>query len=302
MPKLWELVFSDPPAPLYRFVLYGWAGLFGENEIVARIPSFICGVAAIFLTYAIAKKYGGIQAAFLAALFLCFSPTHVWYSQEATSYAMTLCFLLATVLVWKELKSGTRPRTLVFLLWSFPNLRDFHALSRCRLLIASHHFDTRRITSGVEKNYRDKFSRGRAGSQHARYKIPSWEDHWCRPILSPSLHVGRMVGALFLLVSAWECALYFTALGDPTRFNQVGLIGQLSDLFSCYPCPRTSAATRQNLGQVITGVAALSHRTSLNYVLTDARWLSKDICRTVSSHRTAFLCDRVSARRNSIFP
>jgi len=109
LPKLWELVFSDPPAPLYRYVLYGWAGLFGENDIVARIPSFICGVAAIFLTYAMAKKYGDIQAAFLAALFLCFSPTHVWYSQEATPYAMTLCFLLATVLVWKELKSGTRP-------------------------------------------------------------------------------------------------------------------------------------------------------------------------------------------------
>src|SRR5262249_49764267 len=67
------------------------------------------GTATIFLTYAIAKKYGGIQAAFLAALFLCFSPTHVWYSQEATPYAMTLCFLLATVLVWKELKSCTRP-------------------------------------------------------------------------------------------------------------------------------------------------------------------------------------------------
>src|SRR5262249_16703509 len=81
------------------------------------------------------------------------------------------------------------PRILVFLLWSFPNLHDFHAFSRCCLLIASHRFDTRRITSGVEKNYRDKFSRGRAGSHHARYKIPSWEDHWYRSILSPSLHV-----------------------------------------------------------------------------------------------------------------
>jgi uncharacterized membrane protein len=110
LPKLWEQVLSEPPAPFYRLVLYGWTGLFGENEIVVRIPSLICGVAAIFLTYGIARKYGGVQAAFLAALFLCFSPPHVWYSQEATPYALAMCLVLATVLIWHELKSGKRPK------------------------------------------------------------------------------------------------------------------------------------------------------------------------------------------------
>ena len=108
LPKLWESALIEPPAPLYRLVLYGWVTLFGENEIVVRMPSLICGIAAILLTYAIAKKYSGTQAALLAALFLCFSPAHIWYSQEATPYAMTMCFLLAAVLVWHELKSDIR--------------------------------------------------------------------------------------------------------------------------------------------------------------------------------------------------
>jgi uncharacterized membrane protein len=100
--NLWELALHDPPAPFYRVALYGWVGLFGENELVIRLPSVMCGLAGILLTYAIAKKYAGIQSALLAALFLCFSPTHIWYSQEAVSYAMTMCFLLAAVLVWKN--------------------------------------------------------------------------------------------------------------------------------------------------------------------------------------------------------
>lgn len=37
---------------------------------------------------------------FLAALFLCLSPTHIWYSQEATPYATSMFFLLAAVFVW----------------------------------------------------------------------------------------------------------------------------------------------------------------------------------------------------------
>src|SRR5262249_10272035 len=82
--KLWEQTLSEPPAPLYRLALYGWVGLFGENEIAVRMPSLICGIAAIFLTYALATNYGQTPAASLAALFLCFSSTHIWYSQEAT--------------------------------------------------------------------------------------------------------------------------------------------------------------------------------------------------------------------------
>jgi len=106
--RLWQLALTDAPAPLYRIVLYAWVKFFGENEIVVRMPSLICGVGAIILIYAIARQYGSNQMAFLAALFLCFSPVGVWYSQEATPYAMALCFLLATVLVWHYLKTGIR--------------------------------------------------------------------------------------------------------------------------------------------------------------------------------------------------
>jgi len=105
---LWQLLLIDTPAPLYRIVMYVWVRVFGENEVVVRLPSLVCGVGAILLTYAIARRYGSKQIALLAALFLCFSPVQVWYSQEAVGYTMTMCLLLAAVLTWQYLKLGMR--------------------------------------------------------------------------------------------------------------------------------------------------------------------------------------------------
>ena len=104
--RLWQLILTDTPAPLYRVVLYGWNGLFGENELVVRLPSLMCGIGAILLTYAIGKQYGSAKMATLAALFLCLSPVQVWYSQEATSYAMATCLSLGAVFACQVLRSG----------------------------------------------------------------------------------------------------------------------------------------------------------------------------------------------------
>jgi uncharacterized membrane protein len=105
---LWSDFLMQPPAPLYGVVMYVWVRVFGDGEIAVRVPSLIFGIASIGLTYRIAGRYGSPRVALLAAAFLCVSPVHVWYSQEATPYAMTLVFLLASVLAWFRVREDPR--------------------------------------------------------------------------------------------------------------------------------------------------------------------------------------------------
>lgn len=107
---VWSDFLMQPPAPLYWVVMCFWARAFGDSEVVVRVPSLVFGIASIALTYRIAGTYGSPWVALLAAAFLCVSPVHVWYSQEATPYAMTLFFLLASVRAWLRLREDpTRP-------------------------------------------------------------------------------------------------------------------------------------------------------------------------------------------------
>ena len=101
---LWRLFLFDTPAPLYRVFMFFWTTLFGEHELFLRIPSLLFGIFSILLTYWIAQTYDSWKTATLAALLLCFSPVHIWYSQEATPYSMALFFLLATVYVYRRLR------------------------------------------------------------------------------------------------------------------------------------------------------------------------------------------------------
>jgi mannosyltransferase len=85
-------------------LLYFWINLFGEAEPLVRLPSLLGGISSIVLTYEIAKEYCSPRAALLVGLLLCLSPAHVWYSQDATPYAVPLFFYLTTVLAWLRLR------------------------------------------------------------------------------------------------------------------------------------------------------------------------------------------------------
>jgi 4-amino-4-deoxy-L-arabinose transferase-like glycosyltransferase len=96
---LWRFLLENPAAPLYPVLTYGWVTLAGDAEWLVRTPSMLFALGSIVLTFFIAKRFGDRGMPFLAGLFLVFSPVHVWYSQEATPYAMTMFFLLAAVAI-----------------------------------------------------------------------------------------------------------------------------------------------------------------------------------------------------------
>jgi len=85
---------GDFHPPLYHLLMWGWAHLFGNGELVMRLPSVFFGVGTIYLVYLITKQVFPKKhfVPLLSALFLATAPFHVYYSQEARTYAMTAFF------------------------------------------------------------------------------------------------------------------------------------------------------------------------------------------------------------------
>ena len=71
--------------PLFTIFLAQWLGLFGENLVVARLPSLIAGVALVVLVFLWTRAVAGQLAAVLAALLLALDPEHLQISQLGVS-------------------------------------------------------------------------------------------------------------------------------------------------------------------------------------------------------------------------
>jgi 4-amino-4-deoxy-L-arabinose transferase-like glycosyltransferase len=127
----WSSLFLDLFRPFRAYPLYilsmaVWGTLFGTTEVALRLPSAIAGVCSVPLLYALGRRLFGRRVALLAAGFLALSPLAVWYSQEATTYALSL---LLTVIAW-------------LLLWDVierPSRRAWWALGGITLLALSVH-------------------------------------------------------------------------------------------------------------------------------------------------------------------
>ena len=77
----------------YFLFMRGWIHL-GDSETWLRLPSALFGIASIPMLYTLARKFVAGWPALAAAAILAFSPTHVYYSQEARSYTLAILLVL----------------------------------------------------------------------------------------------------------------------------------------------------------------------------------------------------------------
>ncbi|MFT7622954.1 MAG: hypothetical protein ACI9WU_002129, partial [Myxococcota bacterium] len=79
--------------PLYHLILWVF-GLVGRDELFARLPAALAGIATVPLVGLLAWRMtsGRLLAAAAAALFAALSPVHVWYSQDVTPYTFNVLF------------------------------------------------------------------------------------------------------------------------------------------------------------------------------------------------------------------
>ncbi|WP_158301498.1 glycosyltransferase family 39 protein [Methanocella paludicola] len=82
------LASEDVHPPLYYLLLHFFLSLPGQIELVARMPSVIFGVLAIFPLYFLAKDLFGKNVGIVASLLYAVSFAGITYSQEARMYTM----------------------------------------------------------------------------------------------------------------------------------------------------------------------------------------------------------------------
>ena len=85
--------------PLSYLLLRSFTEMFGMlasdlSPEIMRLPFVFFGIASVPAVAIVARGMVGSSAALLAALFLAFSPWHIYWSQNARSYSMALFFCL----------------------------------------------------------------------------------------------------------------------------------------------------------------------------------------------------------------
>lgn len=108
---------------IYFLLMRGWGHL-GLSEAWLRLPSALFGIASIPLLYVVARKFAVRSAALAAAALLTFSPAHVFYSQEARSYALAI--LLVLLATYFFVLAVEHDRTRDWALWTIFGIASFY--------------------------------------------------------------------------------------------------------------------------------------------------------------------------------
>lgn len=102
MPPLQELAAIRADLvhpPLYYFLLQATAKIWGASAYGIRVLSLLCGILSIPLVWLIGRGLPGQRVtALLAAALLALNQSHIFYSQEARSYAWYTLLTMAFVL------------------------------------------------------------------------------------------------------------------------------------------------------------------------------------------------------------
>jgi mannosyltransferase len=101
-----RVLLRDIHPPLYSVFMFAWIRLFGDAEWSIRLPSLICGMLSLPLSYIIADRCIGRRTAVLSTFLLAASPVHIWYSHEARPYAVLLFLVLVAVFAYLELRDA----------------------------------------------------------------------------------------------------------------------------------------------------------------------------------------------------
>jgi len=92
-----EHIPFDKNPPLYYILIHFWTKFFGNYEFQLRFLSAICGTASIFMLYKIGRLLLDKKAGLISAFLLSISPIHIWYSQEARGYTLSIFTILVAI-------------------------------------------------------------------------------------------------------------------------------------------------------------------------------------------------------------
>ena len=107
----------------------------GLSETWLRLPSALFGIASVPLMYVVARRLVSAGAALASAALLAFSPAHVYYSQEARSYSLTIfVVLLASYFFVRAVEEGQRRD---WVLWTVFGILAFYSHDFAALVLVA---------------------------------------------------------------------------------------------------------------------------------------------------------------------
>lgn len=111
LPELFDALRTDGSPPLYYLLLHAWTGLFGDGDFAVRSLSGIFAVAALPVTWFVARRLSGDRfVAWASMLLLASCPFAVRYATEARMYSLlTLLVLLGVPAVLALRRPGPLP-------------------------------------------------------------------------------------------------------------------------------------------------------------------------------------------------
>ena len=102
LPDLTAWTAGDIQPPLYYYLLWGWARLFGHSEIALRSLSLLFSLLTVPLAWYAGRRLFSDQAGVWAGLIFAASPLYIWYAQEARNYALlTFLGLLSSLMFFQ---------------------------------------------------------------------------------------------------------------------------------------------------------------------------------------------------------
>jgi hypothetical protein len=107
---IWQALYNgaDPNPPLTHLLVAISIKLFGTSQLAVRLPAIVAEWFGIAFLFAFLRER--VRSLFAACGVLFFMATHAFtYSVEARSYALTLCFAMASLWAWRRTVEGPRP-------------------------------------------------------------------------------------------------------------------------------------------------------------------------------------------------
>jgi 4-amino-4-deoxy-L-arabinose transferase-like glycosyltransferase len=83
-----NIATTDQHPPLFFALLRSFILLFGERDLILRLPAAAWATMIVPLTFALTKRLADTRTALIASALAALSPLYAWYGQEARMYTM----------------------------------------------------------------------------------------------------------------------------------------------------------------------------------------------------------------------
>lgn len=101
---------SEPHPQGYYFLMWGWTKVFGTSLTALRLPSVLFGGLAVLMLFAAVSPLYGRSVALLSAALLAINGHHVYWTQHARMYELSLLLGVMSLWLLSKLLRGSASR------------------------------------------------------------------------------------------------------------------------------------------------------------------------------------------------